>query len=42
MELNDINENFLDPLMIELSAKDIDLMKMDIDNHTSTFFGSMT
>ena len=42
IELNDFNENFLDPLMVELSGKDIDLMKMDIDNHTSTCFGSMT
>ena len=52
MELNDFNERCLDPLMEELSAKDkpvylmgdfnIDLMKMDIDNHTFTFFDSMT
>ena len=44
----ELNENFLHPLMGELSAKDKsvylmgDLMKMDIDYHTSTFFYSMT
>ena len=52
MKLNDFNENFLDPLMEELSTKDksvylmgdfnIDLMKIDIDNNTSIFFDSMT
>ena len=52
VELNELNETFLDPLMEELPAKDkslylmgdfnIDLMKMDSDNHTSTFFDSMT
>ena len=52
MKLNDFNENFLDPLMEELSTKDksvylmgdfnIDLMKIDIDNNTAIFFDSMS
>ena len=45
MEIKDFNENYLNPLMDKLGDKNvfllgdfnIDLMKNDIDTHTSTF-----
>ena len=52
MEISEFNEDYLDPLMEELTAKNktvflmgdfnIDLMKLDNDNQTLNFFDTMT
>ena len=52
MELDEFNDDFLEPLLEELSTKDktvflmgdfnVDLMKIESDPHTSDFFDSMT
>ena len=51
MEVDDFNDNYLSPLMEKLTDKthtfllgdfNIDLMKTDTDEHTSTYFDTMT
>ena len=52
MELSDFNDNYLNPLLEEITTKEktifllgdfnIDLMKIDCDSNTSYFFDSMT
>ena len=52
MDLNEFNENYLDPLMEKLSLENkkiflmgdfnIDLLKVDLDCNTTTFFDNMT